>query len=191
MGKKRLGQVHEETGYTEKKKVREIAKQAMIDMGDKQDDYAMLTTRRRYYKKRWAKELGTDPNPNNIADMAIIEKIRANPQVHIEWMLCDPRLQRQIRKPQGRDLFLSTLSEDELEIYLHGPDGKGGYSDLELPMGKQIRRSAGRLVKSIVKKGQDEAIDDFIAGDEKDDGDDEEEEDDSEEEEGVVTVKTP
>lgn len=174
MGKKRLFSIR---GEADTESLTSRIKEAALDLNDKKYDMATLKLRKGYYKRRWAKELGTDPDGDLVNDTGILIAIHDNPQVHLEWLLADPRNQKALRDPIQRRAFLGTLTPEEREMYYHGPDGKGGYTDLEEPMGRQTRKNARRIVKRMVKRRTESAAFDSIDGDDAD-GDEDSDEDD-------------
>lgn len=154
MGKKRLEKVKGE-GY------RARIEQAVLDFDDRKNDVATFKIRQKYFKNRWARELGLNPNPAIITQPEVIEKILAHPQISLEWKLSDPRNLEMLRKEGKRETFINSLTDEERDIYFNHPEG---YQELEKPITKQLGRSAKRLVKRIVKKGEDDAIEEFIDG---------------------------
>lgn len=140
MGKKRLLAVREREGES----FHERAKEWFLDMDDRKDDYTAIKVRQHYYKTRWAEEIGADPNPGMLVNEDIIKRLMANPQISLEWKLCDPRNQQAIRKPESRKMFLDTLSEEERDIYFNHPEG---YQQLENPKSKQVLKATKKVLK--------------------------------------------
>ena len=171
MGKKSREKVKGE-GYIAK------AKEAILEYDDRKTDYAAYRVRRIYFKTRWAKELGIDNNPDTLADPLVMEKVMANPQISLEWRLCDRRVQKDLKNPVKRKEFIQSLTPEEKEIYLYGPDGQGGYVDLEDQKMRQVRKKAGKVVRKMVKrKSEDQGAEEYLTANDDEDADDDGEED--------------
>ena len=54
-----------------------------------------------------------------------------DPQIHLEWLLCDPANLFALTKPKKRDAFLATLTEEERKLYYTKDEDGASYSDLE------------------------------------------------------------
>ena len=140
MGRKSREKIRGE-GYIEK------AKEWILDVDDRKSDYQSVKVRQHYWP-RWAEECGIDPKTHSLAEPEVIEALMKNPQVSLEWKLCDPRVQKAIRDPDKRAIFLDTLSDEERDIYLNMKDEKGHtYTELEKPKGKMVYQSAKKALR--------------------------------------------
>lgn len=71
-----------------------------------------------------------------------------DPQIHLEWLLCDPANLFALTKPKKRDKFLATLSDAERELYYTVDENGDSYQDLEH---QKIRKA---VVQAITKRGK-------------------------------------
>lgn len=71
------------------------------------------------------------------------------PQIHLEFILCDPGVLRDLQRPGGRDRLFEKLTEEEKDIYLNlkGSGGRTYAEDLEGKRGMNRRNIAKTVVK--------------------------------------------
>ena len=71
------------------------------------------------------------------------------PQIHLEFILCDPAVLRDLQKPGGRERLFEELTEEEQYIYLNerGSGGRTYAEDLEGKRGMTRRNIAKTIVK--------------------------------------------
>lgn len=89
----------------------------------------------------WMKEAGID----DWSEMDF-EKF---PQIHLEFILCDPGVLRDLQRPGGRERLFERLTEEEQYIYLNekGSEGRTYAEDLEGRRGMTKRNIAKTVVK--------------------------------------------
>lgn len=112
-------------------------KQAFGDWGDDQKEKIAMQARAKFMP-RWMEECG-------VTDWHDIDY--KNPQIHLEWILCDPAVLKDLQNEGGRDRLFQMLTEEEQDVYLNKTDEKGAhYYDLE---GKKGMTKAN-IMKSVV-----------------------------------------
>ena len=72
-----------------------------------------------------------------------------DPQIHLEWLLCDPAILFGLTKPKKRDAFLATLTDEERELYYTKDEDGASYSDLEH---QKVRKAVAQAVLKRKKK---------------------------------------
>lgn len=139
MGKKRREQIDkkESKWVSPREKIRQF-KVAFGDWtADKQEKVAMQA--RMKFADRWMKESGV----TEIKDIDM-----NNPQISLEWKLCDPAALRALKNETERQKFLDTLTPEELDVYMNKTDENGAsYRDLEGKKGFTKKN----IAKSVVK----------------------------------------
>lgn len=117
------------------KKIREKITDKKTDMVDAVFNHMAAGTRSKYLK-RWAELSGVDDVKD--IDYSI-------PQVHLEFLLADPRNLKLISGGTNRQQFLDMLTPEEQDIYLNAIDDEGArYTDLEAP---EVMQEIGRAFK--------------------------------------------
>lgn len=112
-------------------------REAFGDWGDDQREKIAMQARTKFMP-RWMEECGVD-------DWHDIDY--KNPQIHLEWILCDPVILRDLQNEGGRDRLFQMLTEEEKDVYLNMTDEKGAkYTDLEGKKGMTKKN----IMKSIV-----------------------------------------
>lgn len=143
MGKRRLLGVREREGestHYSVKKIIEILKEKKGNIEDWIDDETAMKTRAKFAQTRWMPYQGV----NKIEDLDL-----SDPQISLEWKLCESDVLKYLLEPGGRDRLFATLTEEEKDIYLHktGTDG-ASYTDLETGKSGFTRKN---IAKSIIK----------------------------------------
>ena len=144
MGKKRREALEQkvENGEIQKKHVSprewmKRMKEAFGDWGEDQREKVAMQARLKFMP-RWMEECGVD-------DWHDIDY--TNPQIHLEWILCDPGILRELTREGGRDKLFEMLTEEEKDVYLNKTDEKGAhYYDLEGKKGMTKKN----IMKSVV-----------------------------------------
>lgn len=141
MGKRRREQIAEEkekSGWlSPREKIRQL-KQAFGDWSDDQREQMVMQARLKF-ANRWMEESG-------VAEIKDIDM--TNPQISLEWKLCDPAVLKDLQRPGGRERLFETLTDEEKDVYLNKTDENGAhYWDLEGKKGMTKKN----IAKSIVK----------------------------------------
>lgn len=114
------------------------AKEMFHDIDDAKNLEIANRTRAKFMP-RWMEECGVD-------DWHDIDY--TNPQIHLEFILCDPAILKDLQKEGGRDRLFLMLTDEEKDVYLNKTDDKGAkYTDLE---GKQGFTKAN-IVKAVTQ----------------------------------------
>lgn len=148
MGKKRREQVNKKEGrwLSQKEKLRQF-KAAFGDWtADQQSKIAMEAKLKKTRKldgksliDRWMEESGV----TEVKDIDM-----SNPQISLEWKLCDPAALRDLKDETARAKFFETLTPEELDVYMNKTDENGAsYRDLEGKKGFTKKN----IAKSVVK----------------------------------------
>ena len=113
---------------------------AFKDFTDDQKEKEAMKARAEFIP-RWMEEAGVD----KWEDMNFVK----NPQIHLEYELCDPGILRALQEPGGRELLFQRLTEEEQYIYLNekGSEGRTYAEDLEGRRGFNKRN----IIKTVVK----------------------------------------
>lgn len=113
-------------------------KQAFGDWKDDQRESIAMQSRMKFVD-RWMEECGV----TNMSDIDY-----SNPQISLEWKLCDPAVLRDLQKEGGRERLFEILSDEEKYVYLNQKDENGAsYTDLEGKKGFTKKN----VMKSVVK----------------------------------------
>lgn len=140
MGKKRREQVQSQ-GQSKWLSPREKIRQFKAAFGDWTDDKEekVAMQARMKFASRWMEECGA-------AEIKDIDM--NNPQIALEWKLCHPGVLRALKNEKSREEFLSTLTPEELDVYMNKTDEKGAsYRDLEGKSGFTKKNIAKAVVK--------------------------------------------
>ena len=114
------------------------AKAAFHDIDDAKNQEIANRTRAKFMP-RWMEECG-------VTDWHDIDY--SNPQIHLEFILCDPTVLKDLQNEGGRDRLFQMLTDEEKDVYLNKTDEHGAkYTDLE---GKQGFTKAN-IAKAIVQ----------------------------------------
>jgi len=98
------------------------AKEMFHDIDDAKNQEIANRTRAKFMP-RWMEECGVE-------DWHDIDY--KNPQIHLEFILCDPAILKDLQNEGGRDRLFQMLTEEEKDVYLNKTDDKGAkYTDLE------------------------------------------------------------
>ena len=120
---------------------REKIRQWKAAFGDWSDDQheKMVMQARMKFAERWMEESGV----TEIKDIDM-----NNPQISLEWKLCDPAILRDLKNEETRQRFLATLTPEELDVYMNKVDENGtSYRDLEGKKGFTKKN----ITKSVIK----------------------------------------
>ena len=139
MGKKRREQIDksESRWVSPREKIRQW-KAAFGDWSDDQHERMVMQARMRF-ADRWMRESGV----TEIKDIDM-----SNPQISLEWKLCDPAALKALKSDKLRQNFLDTLTPEELDVYMNKTDENGAsYRDLEGKKGFTKKNIAKTVVK--------------------------------------------
>lgn len=144
MGKRRLEKVKENEGestgrkwFSPREKLRQF-KLAFGDWGDDQKEKIAMQARMKFVN-RWMEESGAE----RMEDIDY-----KNPQISLEWKLCDPAVLRDLQSEGGRERFFQILTDEEKDVYLNKTDENGcHYYDLEGKKGFTKKN----ITKSVIK----------------------------------------
>ena len=139
MGKKRREQIDksESKWLSPREKIRQW-KAAFGDWSDDQHEKMVMQARMKF-ADRWMEESGV----TEVKDIDM-----SNPQISLEWKLCDPAVLRDLKNEGTRQRFLDTLTPEELDVYMNKVDEHGAsYRDLEGKKGFTKKN----IAKSVVK----------------------------------------
>lgn len=91
------------------------------------------------YAERWMKETEevTGKRCESIADVDL-----SIPQIHIEWLLCDPVYTLKLKNKQVAHEFMQELNEEERELFWYRDEQGHSYSDL---IGKDFKEELKAL----------------------------------------------
>lgn len=146
MGKRRLLAVREKEGESDhktwKQKI-ELLKEMMGNVKEDTNDQVTAKARIKMAETRWMPHQGV----NKLEDLDL-----SDPQISLEWKLCDPAILKDLLNPGGRDRLFKTLSEEEKDIYLNKTDSKGArYTDLETEKAGFTRKNVAKAIIHIRK----------------------------------------
>lgn len=107
-----------------------MVKRARQAVGDKLEDWsdAMTAQVRSEFLQDWA-DITTERYGRIVKNSDDIEW--NDPQIQIEWRLCDARTLRSLKDPETRAKTLATFSPEMLTIYYAQGDDGAHYCDLE------------------------------------------------------------
>lgn len=124
---------------------REKLRQFKVAFGNWSDDQKekIAMQARMKFADRWMEESGV----TEIKDIDM-----SNPQISLEWKLCDPSVLRALKNEKTRQEFLETLTPEELDVYMNKTDENGAsYRDLEGKKGFTKKNITKAVVK--IRKG--------------------------------------
>lgn len=139
MGKKRRESIDKTEGkwLSPREKIRQW-KAAFGDWSEDQQEKIAMQARMKF-ADRWMKESGV----TEIKDIDM-----NNPQISLEWKLCDPAVLRDLKDETARQKFLDTLTPEELDVYMNKVDEHGAsYRDLEGKKGFTKKNIAKAVIK--------------------------------------------
>lgn len=103
-------------------KERRKLKDTFMDAMENASDQSAMSARKKYFP-RWRKLCDIEEDD--------IETFLMNPQVRVEWYICDPKILRELIHG-NRAPLMEKLTEEEQLIYLTGCDGEGRkYTEIE------------------------------------------------------------
>lgn len=120
---------------------REKIRQWKVAFGDWSEDKheQMVMQSRMKFAERWMLESGV----TEIKDIDM-----TNPQISLEWKLCDPAALKALKNEESRARFLATLTPEELDVYMNKVDENGAsYRDLEGKKGFTKKNIAKTVIK--------------------------------------------
>ena len=146
MGKKRLAEVRSKE-VNEHQSIKQKIERLKEVIGDKKEDLkdnAIMKVRVKFADTRWMPYCG----------VSRYEDIDwKNPQISLEWKLCDFRILDDLLKPGGRERLFAILSEEEKYTYLNEVGTNGArYTDLETDKSGFTRKNIAKSVVRIRRK---------------------------------------
>lgn len=125
------------------------ARRSIAEAKDNKRQEAAYRTRMKY-ASRWMEETEkvTGKHCKSIADVDL-----TIPQIHLEWLLCDPVYALKLKDRQVAYEFFLELNEEERELFWYRDEAGHSYSDL---MMGSVRDELKKIYKS--KKGDTIAI---------------------------------
>ena len=108
---------------------------------DQREKVAMQASMK--FADRWMEESGV----TNISGIDF-----KNPQISLEWKLCNPGVLKDLQREGGRERLFEILTDEEKNVYLNMKDENGAsYTDLEGKKGFTKKNVAKSVIK--LRKG--------------------------------------